>query len=126
MQRLTALVLLSAVLGAGPASAMRAHDYLDADQRGPVTLPAERPTVAITVADTSATPATPAAADAQLAPPEQQSGSNAVATPVLSPVPEPSGLAMLACGLLLLLLTPFGRDEDQILPDLVKRPGSSL
>lgn len=125
MQRLTALVLLSAVLGAGPASAMRAHDYLDADQRGPVTLPAERPTVAITVADTSATPATPAA-DAQLAPPEQQSGSNAVATPVLSPVPEPSGLAMLASGLLLLLLAPFGRDADQILPELVKRPGSSL
>lgn len=123
MKRLTALVLLSAVLGAGPASAMRAHDYLDADQRGPVTLPAERPSAAITVADT---PPPQAAADAQLAPPDQQSGANAVATPMVSPVPEPSGLAMLACGLLLLLLAPFGRDEDQILPELVKRSGSSL
>jgi hypothetical protein len=123
MKRLTALVLLSAVLGAGPASAMRAHDFLDADQRGKVTLPAELPHVAITV---QAAPETPAAADTSLAPLEPAPKSDAVATPVVSPVPEPSGLTMLACGMLLLLFATQGRDDEGIKPEPIKRPGSSL
>lgn len=122
MKRLTALVLLSVVLGTGPASAMQAHDYLDADRRGPVTLPAELPAT-ITM---QAPPETPATADAQLAPPQQPAKPADVATPVVSQVPEPSGLAMLACGLLLLLFAPYSRDEDKISPELVKRPDSSL
>lgn len=122
MKRLTALVLLSAVLGAGPASAMRAHEYLDADQRGPVTLPAER-SAAITV---QALPEQSANADAQLAPPQQPAQPDAVATPVVSPVPEPSGLLMLACGLLLLLLGPYSGKDDTIMPQLAKRPDSTL
>ncbi|RZT06112.1 PEP-CTERM protein-sorting domain-containing protein [Duganella sp. CF402] len=122
MKRLAALTLLSAVLSAGPASAMRAHDYLDADRRGPVTLP-ERPLADITL---PAEPAIPAAEDAaQLPPPGQP--ANAAATPqVTSAVPEPSALAMLACGLLLLLFAPYGRNDEAIVPEPIQRPDSTL
>jgi|GEM_PF-3996891 len=122
MKRLTALVLLSVVLGASPASAMRAHDYLDADQRGPVVLSTEASAAASSV---PAAPDTPVSADAQLALPEQPRQPAEAAAPVVSPVPEPSGLVMLACGLLLLLFAPYRR-EEAISPELVKRPGSSL
>jgi hypothetical protein len=124
MKRLTALVLLlSAALGAGPASAMRAHEYLDADQRGPVVLSTE-PSGAVSTMP--APPETSATADAQLALPERPPQPAEVAAPMVSTVPEPSGLAMLACGLLLLLFAPYGRDGDAISPDLVRRPDSSL
>lgn len=123
MKRLTALCLLSALLAAGPASAMRARDYVDADQRGKVTLPAELPHTAITMQ----APPEPAAEASLVQPePEPAPKTDAAATPVVSAVPEPSGLAMLACGLLLLLFVPYSRNEEGIAPELVKRPDSSL
>jgi hypothetical protein len=120
MKRLTTVVLLSAVLGAGPASAMRAHEYLDADQRGPVTLPAHQWADLVL----PATPEVQAADDkTQLRTPDSQA---AAAPQVPSAVPEPSALAMLACGLLLLLFAPYGRNDDTVVPAPAKRPDSTL
>jgi hypothetical protein len=122
MKRLTTVILLYAVLGAGPASAMRAHDYLDADQRGPVTLPARQLENLVL----PAAPDVPAADDnTQLPTPDQQTAA-AAAPQVPSAVPEPSALTMLACGLLLLLFAPYGRNDDTIVPAPVKRPDSTL
>ncbi|MYM21204.1 hypothetical protein GTP46_00890 [Duganella sp. FT135W] len=127
MKRLTSLVLLSAALGAGPASAMRAHDIVDAGQRGKITLASELPPAAVIVPQALDARAAPAAGDeAQLPTPEQQAKASAE-TPVVSAVPEPSGLTMLACGALLLLFAPYGRDDDdKIMPELTERPDSSL
>lgn len=100
-------LLGGALLAAGQASAMRVHDYLD-EQRGPVTLASDHFTLGITTQPTLDTAAmlTPAS-DAQLHAPAQP-------TPVqfASPVPEPSGWAMLACGGLMLLLIPHKRDDS--------------
>jgi len=111
--RLTSLALLAAALSAGPASAMRTADHLDADQRGQVTLPVRHAIAAVTL------PAPPEAApadDNQL-PTQEQQARAAATTPVASPVPEPSGWIMVACGLLLLLLSPYSGDEDAITPE---------
>lgn len=121
MKPLATLVLLSAVLGAGPASAMRAHDYLDADRRAQITLP--EPPAELTI---PATLEPPAPADATQLPTPEQQAKAAAAAPVTSPVPEPSAVAMLACGLLLLLFAPYGRNDDVIVPELANRPDSTL
>ena len=113
MKRLTSLMLLAAALSAGPASAMRAADHLDADQRGQVTLPAMQAITAVTLA----APAEAAPADDNQLPTPEQQAHAAAATPVASPVPEPSGWIMVACGLLLLLLSPYSGDEDAITPE---------
>lgn len=100
-------LLCGALLAAGQASAMRAHDYLD-EHRGPVTLASDHFTLSINAAPTLDTAAliTPASDD--------QLHASAQAAPVqlASPVPEPSGWAMLACGAVMLLLIPHKRDDS--------------
>jgi len=110
MKRLALLILSAALLGASPAWAMRARDYIDADQRAKVTLAGERKALVLTVAQQPQAAATSDAA--LLATPEQ--ARNVAANPVLSPVPEPSGYAMLGLGLLLLLLKPSVRQGEAI------------
>lgn len=108
MRRL-AFLLCCALLAAGPASAMRAHDYLD-EQRGPVTLPSDRSTPSLNgekPLDTAAV--VTGTSDAQL---HAQPATPATAAPPLSQVPEPSGWAMLLCGALLLLLMPRKQDDS--------------
>ncbi|MYM70147.1 hypothetical protein GTP45_25570 [Pseudoduganella sp. FT55W] len=116
MKRLISLVLLGALLGAGPAYAMRAREYIDADQRAAITLAAER---AQTINIAPALETASNTDEAQLPTPEQRAKATA-ATPVVSSVPEPSGLALLACGLVLLLLAPSGRDHAGITPAMAK------
>lgn len=110
MKRLALLILSTALLGVSPAWAMRAHDYIDADQRAKVTLPGEQEALVLTVAQQPQAAATSDAA--LLATPEQ--AQNVAARPVVSPVPEPSGYAMLGLGLLLLLLKPSARHSEAI------------
>ena len=108
MRRL-ASVLCGALLAAGPASAMRAHDYLD-EHRGPVTLPSDRSVPSLNVEkplDIAAV--VTGTSDAQL---HAQPAAHATSAPPLSPVPEPSGWAMLACGALLLWLMPRKQDDS--------------
>lgn len=125
MKALTSFLLLCALLFAGPASAMRAISHLDADQRGKVTLPAEQPPAVLSV-DPALDPFAPGETPASAPEPAQHNQAQAhAAPPVVSQVPEPSGLAMLACGLLLLLLAPYGRNDGSIEPDYVK-PDSTL
>ncbi|NYE63473.1 hypothetical protein FHW58_004703 [Duganella sp. 1224] len=116
MRGAVVFALVAALLNAGPAAAMRARDYLD-DQRGPVTLRFDRPTPSIDITpplDTAAV-LTPAG-DAQLPPPHAR---HAHPPPPASPVPEPSGWVMLACGALMLLLVPH-RKADAVF-DIGKR-----
>lgn len=100
-------LLCGTLLAAGQASAMRARDYLD-EHRGPVTLASDHLTLSI-----NAEPPLDTAAVITLASDEQLHAS-AQPTPVqlASPVPEPSGWAMLACGGLMLLLIPHKRDDS--------------
>lgn len=104
------VILLCSVLCASPAWAMRAHDYIDADQRAKVTLRGEQRTPVVTVA---APAPTPNEADASLLPTAEQAQA-AAAKSVVSPVPEPSGYVMLGLGLLLLLLRPSQQDGEAI------------
>jgi len=100
-------LLCSALLAAGQASAMRAHEFLD-EQRGPVTLASDHLTLSIKAEpplDTAAV-ITPDS-DAQL-----HASAQAAPVQLASPVPEPSGWAMLACGALMLLLMPHKRDDS--------------
>ncbi|SHN36006.1 hypothetical protein SAMN05192549_108120 [Duganella sacchari] len=115
MKRYTALLLLPALLAVGSASAMRAPDFIDADQRATVTLRDDHPTVAIAVTNVAATTAV-TAGDATLLPARQPDHAQSAPVPVTvtSAVPEPSGWAMLFCGALLLLLVPYRRDSDAI------------
>jgi len=102
-------LLCGALLAAGPASAMRAHDYLD-EQRGPVTLPADRATTSIDLEQPLDTAAVvTAGSDAQL---QVQPTTHATSPQQLSPVPEPAGWVMLGCGILLLVLMPRKRNHD--------------
>lgn len=111
MTRLSLLILSTAVLGLSPAWAMRAHDYVDADQRASVTLQHERARTTTIEATLDPAPATaPATQDADLLPPHPQ-GQAATPPPAVSTVPEPSGSAMLICGLVLLLLQPHKHVE---------------
>jgi hypothetical protein len=100
-------LLGGALLAAGQASAMRAHDYLD-EQRGPVTLASDHFTLSINLEPPLDTAAVLAPAS------DEQLHASAQAAPVqlASPVPEPSGWAMLACGGLMLLLIPHKRDDS--------------
>jgi hypothetical protein len=111
MRRL-AMLLCGALLAAGPASAMRAHDYID-EQRGPVTLPAEQAAPSLNIErplDTAAVVSS--ASDAQLHVQQSAQAAPPGQPQPLSPVPEPSGWAMLVCGALLLALMPRKRDES--------------
>lgn len=115
MKRYTALLLLPALLAVGSASAMRAPDFIDADQRATVTLRDDHPTVATAAADVAAAPAV-TAGDVALLPVRPQDHPQATQVPVTSAVPEPSGWSMLFCGALLLLLVPNRRDSEAIRP----------
>ncbi|MYM28752.1 hypothetical protein GTP58_10495 [Duganella sp. CY15W] len=120
MKRYTALLLLPALLAAGSASAMRAPDYIDADQRTSVTLRDDHPPMAIAATDGGATTTAITAGDVALLPVRPQGHPQATQVPVTSAVPEPSGWAMLFCGALLLLLVPNRRDSEAIRPIDVK------
>ncbi len=108
--RRIALLWCSALLLVGPASAMRAHDYLD-EQRGPVTLRTDRvtPSMELTQPIDTAGVLTPVSDEQLHAPPKPT--PHAAPTPSASPVPEPSGWVMLACGTLMLLLVPHKKAE---------------
>jgi hypothetical protein len=108
-----AVLILCSVWAASPALAMRAPDYLDADQRMTVTLPSEQITPVITVVPQLQ--AAEAEEAAQL--PTRQQAQVAATQQIASPVPEPSGLVMLGLGLLLLLLKPYKRDGEAIADD---------
>jgi hypothetical protein len=99
------LLLCGALLTAGQACAMRAHEFIDADQRAPVTLASDRNIAAITLEPALDTAAvlTPA--------PEQALPAHAAVPPLASPVPEPSGWMMLLCGALMLVLVPNKKAE---------------
>lgn len=103
MRRRAWFILFSVWCSASPAWAMRAHEFIDADQRVNVTLPQPHATPAIAVE-----PQRPSALDEAWLPMlvlvREQTPADA--KPVLSPVPEPSGYAMLGLGLLLLVLMP--------------------
>lgn len=117
MHRLTSLCLLCALFNAAPASAMRAREYLDAGHRSAITLAGERSTLTLPMEQAAAVTAAAAepGAPEQLPSPEQ---AHAVAVPaVTSPLPEPSGLSMLACGLMLLMLKLYHRDREKIAQD---------
>lgn len=106
MRRRACFILFSVWCCASPAWAMRAHEFIDADQRVNVTLPPQEQQRA-SAFDEAWLPA----------PVPEQTAANA--KPVLSPVPEPSGYAMLAMGLLMLLLMPSSlqRKGEMIAPD---------
>ncbi|MBV7538438.1 hypothetical protein KW842_21925 [Duganella sp. sic0402] len=120
MKQLFFLILCTALWGTSPAWAMRAHDYIDADQRTKVTLPGEQdPPVLTLERQLQASHAMEAAevAEAALLPTPQQTQAAAV-RPVASPVPEPSGVTMLGLGLLMLFLMPYKkRTGEAIAPD---------
>jgi hypothetical protein len=120
MKRLFFLILCSALWGASPAWAMRAHDYIDADQRAKVTLQGEQdPPVLVLEQQLQASHAAEAGdvAEAALWPTSEQAQAAAV-RPVASPVPEPSGVTMLGLGLLMLFLMPYKkRTGEAIAPD---------
>ena len=111
--RSASLILCGALLAAGPVSAMamRAHDFIDADQRVPVTLPSDRVTTALSLEPALDTAAvlTPAPEQPLTAP---QPAHAAVPPPAASPVPEPSGWVLMACGALLLFLVPHRKAEE--------------
>ncbi len=119
MNRLSALLLCAPLLASSTAWAMRAHDYLD-EQRASVTLPGERSgTLTVQAPPPEATPAT---VDEQLLQPQPTPATaQALPTPA-SPVPEPSGVAMLVCGMVLLLLQP--RDSEGIVKP-AKQPSTT-
>lgn len=115
MKRRVWFILFSVLCGASPAWAMRAHDYIDADQRATVTLPGQHAAL-ILAADQA--PLAAAATEGALLPTQEQAQQAGAATPVVSPVPEPPGYAMLGLGLLLLLLTPTSAQQSEaIAPD---------
>ena len=116
MKRYSALLLLPALLAIGSASAMRAPDFIDADQRASVTLRDDHQPMAIAAADGGATATAVTAGDAALLPAQRQDHAQVTPMPVTSAVPEPSGWAMLFCGALLLLLVPYRRDSEAIRP----------
>jgi hypothetical protein len=103
--RATALVVCCALFAAAPACAMRAHDFIDADQRTDVTLPGDLTTLILPAQHTGI----PAASDEYLQPAPEQ--PHVTPRPITSPVPEPSGWMLLACGLLMLSLTRYRRAE---------------
>jgi len=109
MRRRAWFILFSVWCSVSPAWAMRAHEFIDADQRVNVTLSPQEQQRA-SAFDEAWLPA----------PVPEQTAANA--KPVLSPVPEPSGYAMLAMGLLLLLLMPSSlqRKGEMITPDTDK------
>ncbi|WP_432381233.1 hypothetical protein [Duganella sp. P38] len=109
MRRL-ALLGLCGSLAASPASAMRARQYIDADQRAPVALAQDQRAPLIAIAQQP--PGADLAQALRLPPPEET--PLATAPLAASPVPEPSGYVMLGWGLLLLLLRPHGREGAAI------------
>lgn len=117
---LTALCLLGLLLGAGPAWAVRAHDYIDADHRTSVSLPGDRRGQVPTVSGEAEKPAPTMEnieADATRTPPREQVGTPPVPA---SPVPELSGSAMLGLGLMLLLLRCSTQHQEKVKDPLRK------
>lgn len=110
--RSASLIACGALLAASaaPAMAMRAHDFIDADQRVQVTLPSDRVTSVI-----SMEPAPGTAAALTLAPEQPLAEAPphaALPPPAASPVPEPSGWMLMVCGALLLFLVPHKKPEE--------------
>lgn len=121
MKLLISICTLAAVLAAGPASATQARRYIDADHRAGVVLPADhgKPLVVDTEAGV-AFMREPAAAEPPSSP-ERQAAPQTQAGAV-SAVPEPSGIALLCCGLLLLVLAP-GENRHALFALSKKKPG---
>lgn len=103
MKALLYLGALCALLATGTASAVQARHYIDTDLRASAAAPSGQPRV---IAVDAAGAALLAHEPAVAAEPSAQQ-QHPTAQPVISsPVPEPSGVAMLCCGLLLLVLAP--------------------
>jgi hypothetical protein len=119
MHRLCLPFLLCCALGvAAPAAAMGAHRYIDAENRSSITLPASHKPVTVTEIVAVAAP--------DQEEPASLSPQPALMQSVVSPVPEPSGFAMLGLGLFLLLLAPQVRDEGTQMAIRIKAPDSTL
>lgn len=114
MRRRAWFILFSVWCSASPAWGMRAHEFIDADQRVNVTLPQPHATPAIAVE-----PQRASALDEAWLPAPVREQTSADDKPVVSPVPEPSGYAMLGLGLLLLVLMPSSIQQqgEMIAPD---------
>jgi hypothetical protein len=108
-----AILILCSLWAASPALAMRAPDYLDADQRTTVTLPGEQTTPLITM---DLPPQAVVESGASELPTREQT-QTVITQQIVSTVPEPSGIVMFGFGLLLLWLKPCKRDAEAIAPD---------
>jgi hypothetical protein len=98
------MLTLCTVFGAGSASAKRLSHFIDADHRTTMIVPAAQGDL-LTAEAAGADPmlGAPAAGDE---PQHHSAGDHKLPAQVaahIPPVPEPSGIIMLSCGLLLLL-----------------------
>ena len=118
------MLTLCAVFGAGAASAKRLPHFVDADHRTAMIVPAAQgdlPLAAVTAHDE---PAALIAGAGPLGPRADERKLPAQVPAHIAPVPEPSGIVMLGCGLLLLLAaSSLGRSAvfrytDRKLPSL--------
>lgn len=100
------IVALCAALGAGSAAARQAPRFIDPDHRVSALLPSERAAVHVVELDAAGPLRDQDGLSDSNLQARKQSDDNPPATPVqASAVPEPSAIALLCCGLLLVLVS---------------------